>query len=116
MKDENPYGVINFIIKERSFQKFYDYFTVQINDIVLLDENNIVLSSNKKRNLGKIQEEFRENINQLIEKKELKKSYESNGNTTFIQRLPYCNLTICGTLDNTKALSKIYDVKNILIK
>ncbi len=115
LKDENPYGVINFIIKERSFQKFYDYFTVQINDIVLLDENNIVLSSNKKRNLGKIQEEFKENINQLIEKKELNKSYESNGNTTFIQRLPYCNLTICGTLDNTKALSKIYDVKNILI-
>ena len=114
LKDETPYGVINFIIKEKSFQKFYDYFTVQINDIVLLDENNKVLSSNKKNNFGEIQEDFRENINELINSKELNKSYESNGNRIFIQRLPYCNLTICGTLDNTKALAKIYDVKNIL--
>lgn len=114
LKDEKPYGVINFIIKEKSFQKFYDYFTVQINDIVLLDENNIVLSSNKKNNLGEIQEDFRENINELINNKELNKSYESNDNRIFIQRLPYCNLTICGTLDNTKALARIYDVKYIL--
>ena len=115
LKDEKPYGVINFIIKERSFQKFYDYFTVEINDIVLLDEKNRVLSSNKKSNLGKVQEDFREKIDVLINNKRLNKSYESNGNTIFIQRLPYCNLTICGTVDNTKALSKIYDLKNIVI-
>jgi len=115
LKDEKPYGVINFIIKERSFQKFYDYFTVQINDIVLLDEKNIVLSSNKKNNLGRIQEDFSDSISELINNKELNKSYEINGNTIFIQRLPYCNLTICGTLDNTKALSKIYDIKNIVL-
>lgn len=115
LKDETPYGVINFIIKERSFQKFYDYFTVEINDIVLLDENNIVLSSNKKGNRGEKQEDFKEQINKLINNKQLNKSYESNGDTIFIQRLPYCNLTICGTVDNTKALGKMYDIKNIAL-
>lgn len=113
LRDEKPYGVINFIIKEKTFQKFYDYFTLKINDIVLLDENNIVISSNKKNNLGQEQLEFKDTINELIEIKQLNKSYENNRNTIFIQRLPYCNLTICGTVDNNKALEKMYDIKGI---
>lgn len=115
LKDEKPYGVINFIIKEKTFQKFYDYFTLEINDIVLLDENNIVLSSNKKENIGQAQLDFEDTINELIDNKQLNKSYESNRNTIFLQRLPYCNLTLCGTVDNNKALAKMYDVKNIAI-
>lgn len=115
LKDEKPYGVINFIIKEKTFQKFYDYFTLEINDIVLLDENNIVLSSNKKENIGQAQLDFEDTINELIDNKQLNKSYESNRNTIFVQRLPYCNLTLCGTVDNNKALAKMYDVKNIAI-
>ena len=113
LQDEKPYGVINFIIKEKNFQKFYDYFTVKINDIVLLDENNLVISSNKKSNIGQVQLDFKDTINELIENKRLNKSYENNRNTIFIQRLPYCNLTICGTVDNNKALEKMYDVKGI---
>lgn len=113
LQDEKPYGVINFIIKEKTFQKFYDYFTVKINDIVLLNENNLVISSNKKNNIGQVQLDFKDTINELIENKQLNKSYENNRNTIFIQRLPYCNLTICGTIDNNKALEKMYDVKGI---
>lgn len=113
LQDDKPYGVIYFIIKEKDFEKFYDYFTLEINDIVLLDENNLVLSSNKKSNIGQTQEDFRDKINELIESKELSKSYDDNGDTIFIQRLPYCNLTICGTVDNHKALGKMYDIKNI---
>lgn len=115
LQDEKPYGVINFIIKEKSFQKFYDYFTVKINDIVLLDENYLVISSNKKNNIGQVQLDFKDTIRELIENKQLSKSYDNNRkrNTVFIQRLPYCNLTICGTVDNNKALEKMYDVKGI---
>lgn len=113
LQDDKPYGIIYFIIKEKDFEKFYDYFTVEINDIVLLDDNNLVLSSNKKTNIGQTQEDFRDKINELIESKDLSKSYDDNGDTIFIQRLPYCNLTICGTVDNHKALGKMYDIKNI---
>lgn len=115
LKDEKPYGIINFIIKEKTFQKIYDYFTLEINDIVLLDENNLVISSNKKLHVGETQTDFNNSINELIENKQLNKSYEDSGNTILIQRLPYCNLTICGKIDNNKALSKIYNIKGIAI-
>lgn len=113
LQNGKPYGIIYFMIKEKEFEKFYDYFTVEINDIVLLDENNLVLSSNNKNNIGQTQEEFSNKINALIESKMVSKIYDDNGDTIFIQRLPYCNLTICGTVDNHKALGKMYDIKNI---
>lgn len=110
----SPYGVIYFTIKEKDFEKFYDYFTVEINDIVLLDENNVVISSNKKGNIGLRQEGFDSNILELIERKEVSKSYSSKESTILIQRLPYCSLTLCGTVDNYKALKKMYDVSKII--
>ena len=115
LTDGEPYGIIYFTIKEKDFEKFYDYFTLEINDVVLLNENNVVLSSNKKENIGQVQEEFRKSIEDLVLKEELSKSYNSNKNTILIQRLPYCNLTICGTVDNYKAIGKMYDVGNILL-
>lgn len=115
LKDGEPYGIIYFTIKEKDFEKFYDYFTLEINDIVLLNENNEVLSSNKKENIGQVQEYFRSNIDELVLSKELSKSYNNKKNTILIQRLPYCNLTICGTVDNYKALSKMYDVSKIVL-
>lgn len=110
----SPYGIIYFTIKEKDFEKFYDYFTVEINDIVLLDENNVVISSNKKGNIGLRQEGFDSNISELIERKEVSKSYSSKESTILIQRLPYCSLTLCGTVDNYKALKKMYDVSKII--
>lgn len=115
LSNGKPYGVIYFTIKEKDFQKFYDYFTVEINDIVVLNENNVVLSSNKKENIGEVQEEFKESIDELALTKEVSKSYKSDTNTILIQRLPYCNLTICGTVDNYKALGKMYDMRNIVL-
>ena len=134
LKDGEPYGIIYFTIKEKDFEKFYDYFTLEINDVVLLNENNVVLSSNKKENIGDVQEEFKESIEELfiiIKKINYKNSIEiinniesieeneeilnSNKNTILIQRLPYCNLTICGTVDNHKALGKMYDIGNIML-
>lgn len=114
-KNGNPYGIIYFTVKEKDFEKFYDYFTVEINDIVVLNENNIVLSSNKKENVGQVQDEFRTDIDYLVSSKQLSKSYNDERKTILIQRLPYCNLTICGTVDNYKALGKIYDVRSIVI-
>lgn len=115
LKDGEPYGIIYFTIKEKDFEKIYDYFTLEINDIVLLNEYNLVISSNKKKNIGQVQDDFRETIDDLILKKELNKSYSSNKDTILIQRLPYSNLTICGTVDNHKALEKMYDVGNIIL-
>jgi two-component system, sensor histidine kinase YesM len=115
LSNGKPYGVIYFTIKEKDFEKFYDYFTVEINDIVVLNENNVVLSSNKKENIGEVQEEFKESIDELALTKEVSKSYKSDTNTILIQRLPYCNLTICGTVDNYKALGKMYDMRNIVL-
>ncbi|WP_411169844.1 sensor histidine kinase [Clostridium sp. MB05] len=115
LSNGKPYGVIYFTIKEKDFEKFYDYFTVEINDIVVLNENNVVLSSNKKENIGEVQEEFKESIDELALTKEVSKSYKSDTNTILIQRLPYCNLTICGTVDNYKALGKMYDMRNIIL-
>lgn len=114
-KDGKPYGIIYFTMKEKEFEKFYDYFTLEINDIVLLNENNVVLSSNKKENIGKVQEEFSKSIEELVLTNELSRSYNSDKNTILIQRLPYCNLTICGTVDNYKALGEMYDVGNIMV-
>lgn len=109
-----PYGIIYFTIKEKDFEKFYDYFTLEINDIVLLDENSTVISSNKKGNIGTKQIEFQSSITELIKNRQVSKSYNSNKSTILIQRLPYCDLTLCGTVDNYKALEKMYDVSEII--
>lgn len=112
--DGEPYGILYLIIKEKEFEKNYDYFSPDLNSVYILNKSNIVISSNNNVNLGTYIEEFEEDIENLVINNELSTIYKNNGNINFTQRLPDSNLALSGVIAINKAIKEIYDMKKII--
>lgn len=112
--DGEPYGILYLIIKEKEFQKNYDYFSPDLNSVYILNKSNIVISSNNNVNLGTYIESFEEDIESLVINNELSTIYKNNGNINFTQRLPDSNLALCGVIAINKAIREIYNMKKII--
>lgn len=115
LEDGTPYAIMYFTIKEEDFEKFYDYFTGDINDIFVIDSEKRVISSNKKENIGIRIDGFNDYVEELYKNKKISEVYKDNNNKTLlVNRLPYCNLSLCGRIDNDKAFSSTYNISKII--
>lgn len=110
----NPYGIVYLIIREKEFESIYDYFSHDLNNVYVLNEDNTVISSNNNRSLGTKLENFEDEIKNLAINNELGIIYENYGNVNFTQRLPDSNLALCGVININKAIREIYDVRKII--
>lgn len=110
----NPYGIVYLIIKEKEFESIYDYFSHDLNNVYVLNEDNTVISSNNNSSLGTKLENFEDEIKNLAINNELGIIYENYGNVNFTQRLPDSNLALCGVININKAIREIYDVRKII--
>lgn len=114
LDDGTPYAIMYFTIKEEDFEKFYDYFTGEINDIFVIDSEKRVISSNKKENIGIRIDGFNDYVEELYKNKKISEVYKDNNRTLLVNRLPYCNLSLCGRIDNDKAFSSTYNISKII--
>ena len=110
----NPYGIVYLIIREKEFESIYDYFSHDLNNVYVLNEDNTVISSNNNSSLGTKLESFEDEIKNLAINNELGIIYENYGNVNFTQRLPDSNLALCGVININKAIREIYDVRKII--
>ena len=110
----NPYGIVYLIIREKEFESIYDYFSHDLNNVYVLNEDNTVISSNNNSSLGTKLENFEDEIKNLAINNELGIIYENYGNVNFTQRLPDSNLALCGVININKAIREIYDVRKII--
>ena len=110
------YAIVFFTMKESDVENFYNYFVSDATSFYLLDDENQVLSSNDKANLGKkmdaswlVAEEDSEDI-------PLRRSLKDQKELLSVMQvvLPYYNCRIYGVIDNNKALNRLYNIPQIV--
>lgn len=107
-KETDSYdGVIFFMIKDAEFKKMYSYFTSDNNDIVILNQENQVVSSNN--------ETYRSNTKQI---ELIIKTAEKQGellNRYLIKNLHGTNYKMIGIIQPEKAFAKSYNEGLIIL-
>lgn len=100
--EDESIGMIFISIKASDFQKMYDYFTSETNDIVILNQDNEIISSNNPKYMG---EEKEKNLEAALKKAE----------TYMEQRIQGTNFHMIGIAiffwirQQTRPLSKLAD-------
>lgn len=100
--EDESIGMIFISIKASDFQKMYDYFTSETNDIVILNQDNEIISSNNPKYMG---EEKEKNLEATLKKAE----------TYMEQRIQGTNFHMIGIAiffwirQQTRPLSKLAD-------
>lgn len=112
VESRTPYGVVYITIKEKDFEKFYDHFTSDSSEIIIMNDENVTISSNKKDMLGNPEARLNQYANEMIAKNQTRTVTELNRNkvTILTKPLPYYNSNLCAVIDNSKALKEMYNV------
>ena len=112
LEDKTPYGVVYIILQEKEFEKFYDYFASNTNEIFIWNGDDVILTSNRKDLLGKKELDLTEIAKDMTKKNQRRKITEYGGNkvTILARYLPYYNSSLCAVVDNSKALKEMYDI------
>lgn len=115
---KNVSGVALLTIKESDFRRYYDGFTTSTNDILILNQDNEIISSNREEYL----EDSRDTEKLLKIIKEMEKAdiktmnREENGQLTgyMTQRLQSTNYTMLGMIHPDMAFDRVYDFRYII--
>lgn len=97
--EDESIGMIFISIKASDFQKMYDYFTSETNDIVILNQDNEIISSNNPKYMG---EEKEKNLEAALKKAE----------TYMEQRIQGTNFHMIGIIDPESAFLQRYDIRS----
>lgn len=114
LNNGEPYGIIYLMIKESEFKKIYDYFSSDLNDVSIINENNIILSSNKEENLGNKVEDLNHDNEEIVRKNQRNIIYKNDGNINFSQKILGSNLLLDVVININRAVEQIYDARKIL--
>ncbi len=106
------YGIVYITLKESDFEDFYDYFTSETNDIVLLSDEKQVITSNQKVWVGKEESTLYSYTRDLISKNKIRMvaEYRDKMCTILSIDLPYYGGKLCAVIDNSQALQEMYNV------
>lgn len=105
------FAVVYITIKESDFEKKYQYFTSKINDIYILNNEDQVISSTYKNQLGK----YDFSISDKKEGEEIIIKQDGSKKTIITQNLQYSHLKIYGVINNNIAVGKMYDISRIIL-
>lgn len=105
------FAVVYITIKESDFEKKYQYFTSKINDIYILNNEDQVISSTYKSQLGK----YDFSISDKKEGEEIIIKQDGSKKTIITQNLQYSHLKIYGVINNNIAVGKMYDISRIIL-
>lgn len=111
-------GVTLLTIKEEDFRRKYDGFTTSFNDLLIFNQDNQIISSNRSeyltssketREIQKIIEEMQENQTRTVSRQE-------NGKLTgyMMQRLQNSNYKAMGVIHPEQAFESVYDFRYII--
>lgn len=119
--ETNQYdGIIFISIKESEFENIYEYFTSDTNDIIILNQDEEVVSSNERGYLtGKKQEKL-EFILTKVEMEdnaleEVKDKSRGNVEMYLTQKIQGTNFRMLGIIDPNVAFQQQYNMKNNIL-
>ncbi|MFS0879161.1 sensor histidine kinase [Metabacillus niabensis] len=109
------YGTMYIAIQENEFAKFYSNFTSKGNDIVLIDGNGFIVSSNRKELIGKKDKELlshaetlKNNTNHYVTEDFLGKEH-----IFFSEYLPSYEMYILNMIDKHTAIQGLVDKREL---
>lgn len=113
-------GIIFLSIKETDFEKMYEHFTSATNDIIILNQDEEVVSSNER---GYLTGEKQEELEYILAKVETEESKleevkdKSRGNVEMYltQKLQGTNFRMLGIINPNIAFQQQYDIKNNIL-
>jgi len=111
------YGIVYFAIKESEFKRFYSSFTSKGNDVVILDQSGLVVSSNREELIGKKERDLLGYAKEIDEKKlDFKDvSVMNKSNLVLSQYLPVYDFYLVNLIDKQAVLSEMVDFKTVAL-
>jgi two-component system, sensor histidine kinase YesM len=111
------YGSMYFTILEEDFRKFYSSYTSLGNDVLVMDQDGTILSSNREEYIGKKEVELLDYATQLEEqhKNYTDTVFKGKDHIIMTEYSPTLNLYLVNLIDKQTAFKDIIDKKSIVM-
>lgn len=111
------YGTLYLTIRESDFKQFYANFTSTGNDVLILDRNGLVLSSNRLDLVGQNSKDILRSTENMLEHKQSYSSIRAQDRNVIMiaDYLPNFDFYIVNLIDKKMALDQMLPVKQILL-
>ncbi len=111
------YGTLYMMIKESDFRQFYANFTSTGNDVLILDRNGLILSSNQSDLIGETSPSILADAVKIREMNLRYNTIKSQGDSKIIlaEYLPAYDCYIVNLIDRKQTLSQLLPVKQIIL-
>jgi len=112
-----PYGFVYVLINQNTFQKYYDYFVGNGNNINIMSSDGTIVSSNITSNIGTKNLDLYNISNNILENnlKYINTHLNSSDVAILSKHLPTYNFNIVGTIDKNIVLDEIYNSSEIIM-
>ncbi|WP_337032271.1 sensor histidine kinase [Paenibacillus illinoisensis] len=112
------YGTLYVTIKESVFRQFYSSFTSRGNDVVILNENGEIVSSNREEWIGTKQLDLLSYARQMATKSEnngINAKVMEQDSVVLSEYLPFYRFYIINVVDRDQAVGQLLDLKTIAL-
>jgi len=111
------YGSVYVAIQESEFQKFYTNFTSQGNDVLIIDRDGMIVSSNRPEFIGKQNREFLRYAKEIknSSKSYVTKKFMGADHIFFAEYLPSFDMYIFNIIDKQVAINGLVDKKTLAL-
>jgi two-component system sensor histidine kinase YesM len=109
------YGTIYIAMKESDFDQVFDTFTSHGNDVFILNQDGVIVSSNRSDRMGHLSEELLDYAVQLSSSSSdyLNVSVQDKDSIVISDYLPAYDFYIVNTIDKEIALGQMIDIKTL---
>ncbi|MFA9557659.1 sensor histidine kinase [Evansella sp. AB-rgal1] len=113
----NVYGAMFFAINERDFRQFYSNFTSPGNDVLVLNDSGVIVSSNRTELIGQEAEDLLDHAFSLTNGAENYKDTTFRGADYIIlsEYLPTYDMYLLNLIDKRTAIGNFVDKKAIVL-
>ncbi|CAM4466499.1 two-component system sensor histidine kinase YesM [Paenibacillus endophyticus] len=113
----NQYGILYFAIKESDFKRFYASFTSGGNDVAILDQSGIIVSSNRQELIGKENLDLLSHAQEMEQKGLTFKDVNVLGENSLVlsEYLPVYDFYLVNLINKKEVLSEMVDFKTVAL-
>jgi len=114
---KEPYGFVYVLISENNFRKYYDYFVGNGNNITIMSNDGIIISSNLTSKIGSKNLDLYNISTNILDNniKYINTKLNSSDVAILAKHLPTYNFNIVGTIDKNIFLDEIYNASEIIM-
>lgn len=111
------YGTLYMFTRETDFRKNYASFTSQGNDVVILDQSGVIVSSNRTDQIGTASPVLLDSARQMTESNQASQELTLDGRDVIVlaDYLPSYNFYIVNLIDKNETIGKLLDKKTIFL-